>query len=189
MFAAIAALTFASCDNNANKNAENADSAAFSVENFSQQLAGAQDSAAVVGLMDQANAEVQALFEKGDTVAAQTLIGKIKEIIETNKDKLAAIAPSFANLANDAINVPESLKEVANGIADSTKAAVADKANEVVDAAKDAVEKKANEVVDKAAEKVNEGANKAAEAANKSANDAKAKAADAASKAINKLGR
>ena len=26
MFAAIAALTFASCDNNANKNAENADS-------------------------------------------------------------------------------------------------------------------------------------------------------------------
>lgn len=182
MFAAIAAMTFASCNNNADNNADNQDSTAFNVENFSEQLANVEDSAAVVGLMDQANAEVQALFEKGDTVAAQTLIGKIKEIIETNKEKLAAIAPSFTTLATDAINLPESLKEVATAVADSTQAAVAEKANEVVDAAKDAVEKKANEVVDKATEKVNETANKAVDAA-------KDKAAEAAGNALKKLGR
>lgn len=170
-------MAFVSCDPNANKTQENADSTAFSIENFTEQLANVNDSAAVVGLMDQANAEVQALFEKGDTVAAQTLIEKIKEVINTNKEKLAAIAPSFATLANDAIKLPESLKEVAEAAVDSTKAAVADKANEVVDAAKAEVEKKANEVVDKAAEKVNEGVDKA-----------KDKAADAAKDLANKLG-
>lgn len=171
LFAAVAAMTFISCDPNANKAEENADSTAFSIENFTEQLANVQDSAAVVGLMDQANAEIQSLFEKGDTVAATDLITKIKEVIETNKEKLAAIAPSFATLANDAIKLPEGLKEVAEAAVDSAKAAVADKANEVVDAAKAEVEKKANEVVDKAAEKVNEGVDKAKDAAATAAND------------------
>ena len=179
MFAAVAALTFASCDTTSKtEGTETADSTAFTIENFTEQLAGAQDSAAVVGLMDQANAEVQALFEKGDTVAAQTLIDKIKAVIETNKEKLAAIAPSFTNLATEAINVPEGLKATAEAMVDSTKAAVADKAKEVVDAAKAAVEEKANEAVDKAAD-----------AANKAVDAAKDKATGAANEALKKLGK
>ena len=179
MFAAVAALTFASCDTTStNEGNENADSTAFSIENFTEQLGNAQDSAAVVGLMDQANTEINALFEKGDTAAAQILIEKIKEVIETNKEKLAAIAPSFATLATDVIKLPEGLKEAAAALGDSAKAELADKANEVVDAAKAAAEEKANEVVDKAAEKANEAVDKA-----------KDKAAEAANEALKKLGK
>lgn len=182
MFAALAAITLISCDPAANKADQNADSIAFSVDSFGQQLAAATDSAAVVGLIDQANAEVQTLFEKGDTIAAQTLIEKIKQIISTNQEKLAAIAPSFATLAADAVKLPEGLKAVAEAAADSAQAAVADKANEVVDAAKAEVEKKANEVVDKAADKAAEAVDKAA----KQAGDAVDKAAADVAK---KLGR
>ena len=172
MFAAIAAMTFAACDNNANKTEETADSAAFNVENFDSALVAATDSTAVVDLLNNANAEVQKLFAAGDSVKAQDLIGKIKEVIEKNKEKLTAIVPSIGTLVDQVVALPEGVKDVVEAAGDSLKDAAADKANEVVEGAKAAVTEKANEAVEKANEKVNEGVDKAKEAANQAAKDA-----------------
>ena len=177
MFAAIAAMTFVACDTNANKTEENADStAAFNVEQFDQALANVTDSAAVVDLLNNANAEVQKLVEAGDTEGAQSLLAKIKEIVAKNTEKLTAIIPSIGTLVDQVVALPEGMKDVVEAAGDSLKDAAVDaakdKANEVVEGAKAAVTEKANEVVDKANEKVNEGVDKANDAAKKAVGDA-----------------
>ena len=180
IFAAVAALALGSCNTeNANNETTGADStAAFNVEQFQQSLVGATDSAAVVDLLNQANDEVKKLVEAGDQEGAKSLLEKIKEIVNTNKDKLAAVVPSIGTLVDQVVAVPEGLKDVVN--ADSLKGQVKDVAEGAVNDAKGAVADKANEVVDKAAEKVNEGVDKAKEAGTEAAK----KGADAAKKGV-----
>ena len=189
MFAAVAAMTFVSCDNNANKAEETQDSvASFNVEQFDSALANVADSAAVVDLLNNANAEVQKLVEAGDTEGAQSLLDKIKEIVAKNTEKLTAIVPSIGTLVDQVVALPEGVKDVVTAAGDSLKDAAVDaateKANEVVEGAKAAVNDKVNE----ATEKVNEAANKAADKANEAANKAKDAANNAAKDAAKKIG-
>ena len=111
------------------------------------------------------------LVETGDTEGAQTLLEKIKGIVETNKEKLTAIVPSIGTLVDQVVALPEGVKDVVNATGDSLKdaavEAVTEKANEVVDAAKDAATEKVNEAVDGAKDKVNEAAKNAADEAKK----------------------
>ena len=170
MFAAIAAMTFVACDTNANKEGENNENA-FDVDQFTEALTTATDSATVADLLANANEEVRKLVETGDTEGAQTLLEKIKGIVETNKEKLTAIVPSIGTLVDQVVALPEGVKDVVNATGDSLKdaavEAVTEKANEVVDAAKDAATEKVNEAVDGAKDKVNEAAKNAADEAKK----------------------
>ena len=189
MFAAVAAMTFVSCDNNANKANETQDSvASFNVEQFDSALANVTDSAAVVDLLNNAKAEVQKLVEAGDTEGAQSLLAKIKEIVAKNTEKLTAIVPSIGTLVDQVVTLPEGVKDVVEATGDSLKDAAVDaateKANEVVEGAKAAVNEKVNE----ATEKVNDAANKAADKANEAANKAKDAANNAAKDAAKKIG-
>lgn len=177
MVAAVAAMTFASCDNNANKTDETADStAAFNVEQFDEALANVTDSAAVADLLNNANAEVQKLVEAGDTEGAQNLLAKIKEVVTKNTEKLAAIVPSIGTLVDQVVTLPEGVKDVVEAAGDSLKGAAIDaakeKANEVVEGAKAAANEKVNEAVEKANEKVNEAAEKTNEAAKSAVSNA-----------------
>lgn len=173
MFAAVAAMTFAACDNNANNTEETQDSVAqFSTEQFEEALANVTDSAAVADLLTNANAEVQKLVEAGDQEGAQNLLAKIKEIVEKNKEKLVAIVPSIGTLVDQVVAMPAGVKDVVEAAGDSLKNAATDAVEGAVQDVKDAAADKANEVVNKAAEKVNEGADKAADAAKNAANDA-----------------
>ncbi len=186
MLAAVAALTFVSCDiKTATNNNAGADST-FTIENFTENLTNATDSAAVVGLLDKANAEVQALIAKGDTIGAQDLLAKIKEVIATNKEKLVAIVPSIEEVANKTITLPEGLKEAAAAAGENLEEAAAG----VKDAAAAEVEKgaeKLNEAAEKGAEKVNEAAGKAADAGKEAINKGAQKANDAVNKAAEDL--
>ena len=184
MFAAVAAMTFASCDNNANKTAETQDSTAtaYNVEQLDSALANATDSAAVVDLLNNANAEVQKLVEAGDTEGAQSLLAKIKEIVAKNTEKLTAIVPSIGTLVDQVVALPEGMKDVVENAGDSLKDAATEKANEVVEGTKAAVTEKANEVADKANEKINEGVDKAKEGVDKAKEAANNAAKDAAKK-------
>lgn len=175
MFAAVAAMTFAACDNNnANQAQETQDSVpAFAVEQFDEALSNATDSAGVAELLNNAQAEVQKLVEAGDKEGAKTLLDKIKEIIEKNKEKLTAIVPSFAAMADKAIAAPEGLKDVINAAGDS-----------VVEGAKDAVQ----DVKDAAAEKVNEAVDASKEKVNEAVDAGKEKAAEAVQGAAKKIG-
>lgn len=176
--AAVVALSLGSCtDTKTDANNAGADST-FNVEQFQEALVAATDSAAVADLLNNANAEVQKLVEAGDQEGAKNLIEKIKEIVNTNKEKLAAIVPSIGTLVDQVVAVPESLKDVVNP--DSLKDQAKEVAEGAVQDAKDAVNEKANEVVDKAAEKVNEGVDKAKDAAN----DAAKKGVDEAKKKL-----
>ena len=184
MLAAVAAIGFVSCDTKPGTTTDEtvADSTAFTIEKFADSLGTATDSTAIAGLLDQANAEVQALFAKGDTVAAQTLVQKIKEVIETNKEKLVAIVPGITEMVGNAITLPEGLKEAAVAAGDSLKNAAVDAATGVANDLKDAANEKVNEAtnkvveggkqaVEKGAEKAKEGADKVKEGVNKAAED------------------
>lgn len=184
MLAAVAAIGFVSCDTKTGTTTDEtvADSTAFTIEKFADSLGTATDSTAIAGLLDQANAEVQALFAKGDTVAAQTLVQKIKEVIETNKEKLVAIVPGITEMVGNAITLPEGLKEAAVAAGDSLKNAAVDAATGVANDLKDAANEKVNEAankvveggkqaVEKGAEKAKEGADKVKEGVNKAAED------------------
>ena len=185
MVAAVAAMTFASCDNTANKTEQTTDSvAAFNVEQFDSALANATDSAAVVDLLNNANAEVQKLVEAGKNDEAQSLLAQIKEIVNKNTEKLTAIVPSIGTLVDQVVALPEGVKDVVENAGDSLKDAAAEKANEVVEGAKAA----ANEAADKAIDKANEAADKAADKASEAANKAADKAKDAAKDAAKKIG-
>ena len=187
MLAAVAAVTFVSCDNNANKTTEGADSttvAAYNVDQLDSLLANTTDTTAIQAMLNDANTEVQRLTEAGDTEGAKTLLEKIKEIVAKNKEKLAAAIPNFNidEMVNKVVTVPESLKDVVNAAGDSIKGELVDAAKEKVEDAKAAVNEKAGEVVDKANEKVAEGVDKAKDAANKAADATKDAAKDAAKK-------
>ena len=183
MFAAVAAMAFVSCDNTGNKTTETQDSTAtFNVEQFDSALANVSDSAAVVDLLNNANAEVQKLMAAGDSVGANDLLTKIKEIVAKNTEKLTAIVPSIGTLVDQVVAMPEGMKDVVENAGDSLKDAAAEKANEVVEGAKAAVTEKANEVADKANEKINEGVDKAKEGADKAKEAANNAAKDAAKK-------
>ena len=185
MVAAVAAMTFASCDNTANKTEQTTDSvAAFNVEQFDSALANATDSAAVVDLLNNANAEVQKLVEAGKNDEAQSLLAQIKEIVNKNTEKLTAIVPSIGTLVDQVVALPEGVKDVVENAGDSLKDAATEKANEVVEGAKAA----ANEAADKAIDKANEAADKAADKASEAANKAADKAKDAAKDAAKKIG-
>ena len=185
MVAAVAAMTFASCDNTANKTEQTTDSvAAFNVEQFDSALANATDSAAVVDLLNNANAEGQKLVEAGKNDEAQSLLAQIKEIVNKNTEKLTAIVPSIGTLVDQVVALPEGVKDVVENAGDSLKDAATEKANEVVEGAKAA----ANEAADKAIDKANEAADKAADKASEAANKAADKAKDAAKDAAKKIG-
>jgi len=185
MVAAVAAMTFASCDNTANKTEQTTDSvAAFNVEQFDSALANVTDSAAVVDLLNNANAEVQKLVEAGKNDEAQSLLAQIKEIVNKNTEKLTAIVPSIGTLVDQVVALPEGVKDVVENAGDSLKDAATEKANEVVEGAKAA----ANEAADKAIDKANEAADKAADKASEAANKAADKAKDAAKDAAKKIG-
>lgn len=185
MVAAVAAMTFASCDNTANKTEQTPDSVAtFNVEQFDSALANVTDSAAVVDLLNNANAEVQKLVEAGKNDEAQSLLAQIKEIVNKNTEKLTAIVPSIGTLVDQVVALPEGVKDVVENAGDSLKDAAAEKANEVVEGAKAA----ANEAADKAIDKANEAADKAADKASEAANKAADKAKDAAKDAAKKIG-
>ena len=184
MLAAVVAIGFVSCDTKSGSTTEGngADSTAFTIEKFTENLGTATDSTAIAGLLDQANTEVQALFAKGDTLAAQNLIQKIKEVIETNKEKLVAIVPGITEMVSNAITLPEGLKDAAVADGDSLKNAAVDAATGVANDLKEAANEKVNEaankvvergkeVVEKGAEKAKEGADKVKEGVNKAAED------------------
>ena len=81
MLAAVAAVTFVSCDNNANKTTEGADStavAAYNVDQLDSLLANTTDTTAIQAMLNDANTEVQRLTEAGDTEGAKSLLAKIK---------------------------------------------------------------------------------------------------------------
>lgn len=183
MFAAVAAMAFVSCDNTGNKTTETQDSTAtFNVEQFDSALANVSDSAAVVDLLNNANAEVQKLMAAGDSVGANDLLTKIKEIVAKNTEKLTAIVPSIGTLVDQVVAMPEGMKDVVENAGDSLKDAAIDAANEKVEEAKAAVTEKANEAVDKAADAANKAADKAAGKAKEGVDKAKEAANNAAKK-------
>ena len=183
MFAAVAAMAFVSCDNTGNKTTETQDSTAtFNVEQFDSALANVSDSAAVVDLLNNANAEVQKLMAAGDSVGANDLLTKIKEIVAKNTEKLTAIVPSIGTLVDQVVAMPEGMKDVVENAGDSLKGAAIDAANEKVEEAKAAVTEKANEAVDKAADAANKAADKAAGKAKEGVDKAKEAANNAAKK-------
>ena len=116
-----------------------------------------------------------ALLAKGDTVAAKGFLEKVKEIINTNKEKLVALTPSLGAAVDKAAELPAGLKEVAEAAVDSAKNVVADAATEAVDAAKDKAAEAVDKAKDKAADAVDKAADKAADAAKSAAEDAKKK--------------
>ncbi len=179
MFAAIAAMCFTACTGCAdNGEAQAADTSALTIEQFQEQLNALiekGDTLEIQNLLTKSQDEVAALLAKGDTVAAKGFLEKVKEIINTNKDKLVALTPSLGAVVDKAVEMPESLKDVAAAAVDSTKAAVADAATEVVDAAKEKAAEAVDKGVDKAAEAVDKGVDKATEAAKGAAQDAKKK--------------
>ncbi len=191
MLAAVAALCFVSCDDKKANQTETTEDSTFVVEKFAtslDSLAAASDSAGIATLLDGARVAVDNLMAKGDTVAANDLYAKIMQVIDTNKEKIVAAMPAFAEMATKVM--PESLKSVAAATGDSLAAGAKDALNEVKDAAAEKVNEAADKVVegakdaaDKAAEKVNDAAQKGAE----KVNEAAAKGAEAASKAANDL--
>ena len=110
--AAIAAVSFVSCDTKTATDNNQATDSVFTIEKFTEAIPTLQDSAAVADLMAKANDQVQKFLAAGDTVQALDLVGKIKEVIETNKDKLVALVPTITEFAGNAINLPEDLKAI-----------------------------------------------------------------------------
>lgn len=178
MLAAIAAFSFTACTGSAEGEAQDADTSALTVEQFQEQLNALiekGDTTEIQNLLTKSQDEVAALLAKGDTVGAQGFLDKVKEIINTNKEKLVALAPSLGAAVDKAAELPAGLKEVAVAAVDSAKNAVADAAADAVDAAKDKAADAVDAAKDKAAETVDKAADKAADAAKGAAEDAKKK--------------
>ncbi|MBR6284703.1 MAG: hypothetical protein IKR25_10475 [Muribaculaceae bacterium] len=178
--AAIAAVSFVSCDTKTATDNNQATDSVFTIEKFTEAIPTLQDSAAVADLMAKANDQVQKFLAAGDTVQALDLVGKIKEVIETNKDKLVALVPTITEFAGNAINLPEDLKAKVNE-------SLGDVAKEAVDNVTDAAAAQVDKAVDQAKEKANEAVDQAKEKAAEGVDKAKEKAADVANKAAEAL--
>ena len=167
MIAAVATLAFTSCDKAAQGGDEVAAGDSINVENVEALLLNA-DSANVEGVFEAIKAKAEDLKAAGDTVAANGLLAKVQEVIDANKEKLAAIIPAAQGLNLDVKAAVDSVagaaKDAAAEVVDAAKEKAADAANAAVDAAKE-----------KAADAVNAGAEKAADAAKGAAADAKKK--------------
>ncbi len=190
LFAAVAALSFVSCDNNANKNENGADSTAdtlataapeFDAAAFDKLLVDAQDEAAVTGAVDDAKAQAAAKLAAGDTTGYFSIMNAIKDAIEKNKEILKTKAASVVEGAKDL--VPAELQAVAEkySAAAAAAAAVSEAKDAAVDAAgavKDAAAEKVDKAVDKVADKAAEVKDKAKEEAGKAVDKAAATAKD-----------
>lgn len=189
LFAAVAALSFVSCDNNANKNENGTDttdtlaSAApeFDAAAFDKLLVDAQDEAAVTVAVDDAKAQADAKLAAGDTTGYFSIMNAIKDAIEKNKEILKTKAASVVEGAKNL--VPTELQAVAEkySAAAAAAAAVSEAKDAAVDAAgavKDAAAEKVDKAVDKVADKATEVKDKAKEEAGKAVDKAAATAKD-----------
>ncbi len=175
--ATIALVALAACENKPAEQqpaAINTDSIATSWLDTIKEKLAAGDTAAVEGILADAQKQVQDLLAAGDTVNANALAEKFAEQVEANKEAL-----------------PATLVETVKTKATEIKDAAAGKVAEAVEGAKDAVEGAADEAKAAVDEKVEEVKGKAAEAADgakeaaaKKADEVKGKAADAAAGAV-----
>lgn len=192
MIAAVAALSFTACTNNEGA-ATDAEATEVTAENFETQLDSlivAGDTTAIQGLLAESQKKVDALIAAGDTVAAKTFVEKVKAIINTNKEKLVALAPSLTQGLDKVVDLPEAVKAIVNAGADSLKSATVE---EVKNQVENVAGAKAEEVKAKAEEvkaKVEEGKAKVEEV-KKTADDVKKAANDVknAANALKELGK
>lgn len=186
MIAAVAAVAFTACTNNEGA-ANDAEATEVTAENFETQLdslIGAADTTAIQNLLAESQKKVDELIAAGDTVAAKTFVEKVKAIINTNKDKLVALAPSLTQGLDKAVDLPEAVKAIVSAGADSLKnATVEEVKNQVENAAAAKVEDikaKAEDVKTKVeegkakVEEVKKAANDVKDAANKTKDAAQA---------------
>lgn len=202
--AAFAALTFASCDNKTNGNANGVDSVATDSIEAVASDAGATADAVISELTSQLDAKDAGAIEKtlatikekiadllnSNPEAAKEYVSKVQTFLKDNADKIkgvvgdnAAVTSAVAALtAAPAEDVVNNIKNTLGAAKDAGSEAVGnavDAVKNAPEAAKDAAESAANKAVEdaksKAAEKVDNAKKDAGAAIDKAASDAKKK--------------
>lgn len=188
MLAATAALSFTACTgNNEGTTMAEGMSTEITADNFQAQLdslVGTGDTTAIQALITQSQEQAKRLIADGDTTAAMTLIEKVKEVLNTQKDKIVALAPSLTEAVNGYTNnLPDAIKDIVNAGVDSiAKAAIEEGKAQLEEAGATIEDAKAD--IEEAKAKVEDVKAKVEDAKAK-AQEGKAKVEDAASKAKN----
>lgn len=187
---AIAAVAFSSCTNFSEKTEETTcDSTEVVVEENEEAIAQldelvteladgveAEDANAVKGSIDYLKAKIQEFINAGDQATAQKYIDALKNCIENNKAKIAAISPELATAAETTVSdVVAKIAGVPAEVANEATEAAAEVANEAKAAAEAKVEETKAAAVEKANEAIDEQKAKANEAIDKAAKDLKGK--------------
>ena len=141
------------------------------------ELVQSDDAAGVSSLIGQVVEQLQNLVADGRTTAAAEYAGKVRDFIETNKEKLQNLnidITPITDLVNKAIALPAEAAEAADAATAAVKAdvervkqAVKDAANQKVEDAKAKLNEKMEDATNKAVEKTNEAIDNAAAAAKK----------------------
>ena len=191
--AAVSLVSCNSCDTQKPADDENAveqTDSVLTVETAAQQLLGAENEEAAMGLLDGWKAKAEELLKGGDQDGYFNIVNIIKTVWENNKEALLAKIPALQEKMEGYITVPEEMKEAFDGFVKNAAANM----GEAVDAAKDKaaeVAEAAGEKVDAAKDQVKEAADAAKdqvkEAKDKAVDNAKDKAADALNKAADAL--
>ena len=191
--AAVSLVSCNSCDTQKPADDENAveqTDSVLTVETAAQQLLGAENEEAAMGLLDGWKAKAEELLKGGDQEGYFNIVNIIKTVWENNKEALLAKIPALKEKMEGYITVPEEMKEAFDGFVKNAAANM----GEAVDAAKDKaaeVAEAAGEKVDAAKDQVKEAADAAKdqvkEAKDKAVDNAKDKAADALNKAADAL--
>lgn len=192
MIVAIATVALVACNPKAEGNPENADSTATeqvideqaTIDGLSAEIANvleSKDASKLQQLLEDAKAKITELAAAHPEVA-KSLLEKVQNLLNENKDKLAAVIPGWETIAAQAVALPAGLldgaKAAGEELKDQAVDAAKDAANQAVEDAKAATVDKANEAVDKAKEAANEKVNEAADKANAAVDKAKQEAAN-----------
>lgn len=156
MIAAVAAVAFTACTGNdgTTTTVETTEEVAeLTPESFQTQLdslVAASDTAAIHTLIDKAKEQVEKFVASGDTVTAKTFHEKVAEIINTNKERLIALAPTLKEVVTNAsADVPVALRDIVSNGVDSLSKVSTDKAKEVVKDMGNALKEDTKDFVDK----------------------------------------
>ncbi|MCQ2111787.1 MAG: hypothetical protein MJY95_00400 [Bacteroidaceae bacterium] len=187
---AIAAVAFSSCTNFSEKTEETVcdstevceevnEEAVAQLDELVTEIADgveAEDANAVKSSIDYLKAKIQEFINAGDKATAQKYIDALKNCVESNKAKIAAISPELATAAETTVSdVVAKIAGVPAEVANEATEVAAEVANDAKAAAEAKVEETKAAAVEKANEAIDNQKAKANEAIDKAANDLKGK--------------
>ena len=150
------------------------------------ELVQSDDDAGVSSLIGQVVEQLQNLVADGRTTAAAEYAGKVRDFIETNKERLQNLnidITPITDLVNKAIVLPAEAAEAADAATAAVKAdvervkqAVKDAANQKAEEMKTAADQKVEDAKAKLNEKMEDATNKAVEKTNEAIDNAAAAA-------------